>query len=269
MEFGIKRHVGQLKVSDPAAFLAFLPLGTLGVHFFYKSIPLKWALLAGGLKAICGASIVSNLMTGDVTWCVFGLCAFVLVSLPAYFNTLKVTSKEDLTHKQGGHPDKVISSELLRTCCNAVFSDYRISLLSKISLATQVLASGSILYSVFGLDWVTHALAGFGIGAVCVKAYKTAVNTYGYGKLSSYFGLGRFESFKTEDKWASAGWALFCLAIVAVSWELMERAVYFVSPSNILRIGLEPIWNSAGDAIFGILGGMAAWYLVERKLHWV
>jgi hypothetical protein len=49
----------------------------------------------------------------------------------------------------------------------------------------------------------------------------------------------------------------------------MERAVYFVSPSNILRIGLEPIWNSAGDAIFGILGGMAAWYLIERKLHWV
>jgi len=262
----MERETDILKASDLASFMAFLPLGTFGVYFLYKSIPLVWALLAGVLKAMCLICFYSNLMTNDVFWSIFGLCVFILVSLPVYFNTLKVRSKKDITCKQSNDPDKVIFSELFKTCCNEVFSDYKISLLSNIPLAIQVLAAGSILYSIFGLDWVLHSLAGFSIGAVSVKAYKTAVSTYGYNKLASYFG---FDSSKTEGKWASAGWTLFCLVVVTVSFELMERAVYFMSPNNMLRIGLEALWNSAGDAIFGIFGGMAAWYLIERKLHWV
>jgi hypothetical protein len=260
----MKRETDKLKAS--AAFMAFLPLGTFGVYFLYKSIPLRWALLAAVLKAMCLRSFQSNLMANDVFFSILGLCAFILVSLPAYFNTLKVTSKEDVTCKQGNHTDKVTFSELFKVCCNEVFSDYRISLLSEIPFAIQVLAAGSILYSIFGLDWVLHSLAGFSIGAVSMKAYKTAVSTYGYNKLASYFHL---DGSKTESKWASAWWTLFCLVVVTVSWELMERTVYFMLPNNMLRIGLEAVWSSAGDAIFGIFGGMAAWYLIERKLHWV
>jgi hypothetical protein len=262
----METETDKLKASDLASFMAFLPLGTLGVYFLCKSIPFVWALLAEVLKAMCLICFYSNLMTNNVLWSIFGLCVLIFVSLPVYFNTLNVKSKEDITCKHGSHPNKVIFSELFKTCCNEIFSDYKISLLSNIPLAIQVLAAGSILYSIFGLDWVLHSLAGFSIGAVSVKAYKTAVSTYSYNKLASYFG---FDSSKAEKKWASAGWTLFCLVIVTVSFELMERAVYFMSPNNMLRIGLEAVWNSAGDAIFGIFGGMAAWYLIERKLHWV
>jgi len=262
----MKKETDKLKVSDLTSFIAFLPLGTLAVYFLYKSIPLVWALLAGVLKAICLISFYSNLLMKDVLWSVFGLCVFIIVSLPAYFNTLNVRSKKDVTCKQSNDPDKVIFSELFKTCCNEVFSDYKISLLSNIPLAIQVLAAGSVFYSIFGLDWVLHSLAGFSIGAVSVKAYKTAVSAYGYNKLTFYFG---FDSSKPEKKWASAGWTLFCLVVVTVSFELMERVAYFMAPNNMLRIGLETLWNSAGDAIFGIFGGMVAWYLLERKLHWV
>jgi hypothetical protein len=113
-----------------------------------------------------------------------------------------------------------------------------------------------------------HSLAGFGVGAVSLKAYKTAVDAYGYNKLCSYFGLNRSDSFKNEGKYASLEWTLFCLFVVAVPWELMERAVYFVSPNNPLRVGLESIWNSVGDIVFGIIGGIVAWYLLEHKLRW-
>jgi hypothetical protein len=265
----MKRETGLLGASDPVALLAFLPLGTLGVYFLYRSIPLRWTLLAGVLKAVSLVSFCSNLLANDVTWSTLSLCSFLLVSLSAYFNTLRMASKEDITQKRWNHSNKVISSELLKTCSDAVFSDYKISLLSKIPLAIQVLVAGSVVYSIFGLDWIMHAMAGVGICAVSLKAYKTAVGDYGYETLASYFHLGGFKSFRAEGKWASANWALFCLVVVTVSWELFERAVYFISPSNIMRIGLEPLWDSAGDVIFGILGGMMAWYLMERRLHWV
>jgi hypothetical protein len=260
------RDTDKLKAADLASFMSFLPLGTLGVYSLYKSMPFVWVLLAEVLKAMCLICFCSNLMTNDVLWSIFGLCTLIFVSLPVYFNTSNVKSKEGTTCRQGSHPDKVIFSKLFKTCSNGVFSDYQISLLSKIPLAIQVLAAGSILYSIFGLDWVLHSLAGFSIGAVSVKAYKTAVSTYGYNKLASYFG---FDPSKAEAKWASAAWTLFCLVIVTVSFELMERAVYFTLPTNMLRIGLEAVWNSAGDAVFGIFGGMAAWYIIERRLHWV
>jgi len=158
--------------------MTFLPLSTLGVYFLYRRIPLRWASLAGVLEAMCLTSLYSNFMTNDVLWSILGLCTFALVNLPAYFNTLNVRSKEHITCKQGNYPDKVIFSELFETCCNEVFSDYKISLLSQILLAIQVLAAGSILYSIFGLDWVLRSLAGFSIGALSVKAYKTAVNYF-------------------------------------------------------------------------------------------
>jgi hypothetical protein len=262
----MKRETDKLKVSDLTSFIAFLPLGTLAVYFLCKSMPLVWALLAGVLKAICVMSFYSSLLMRDVLWSIFSLCVFIIVSLPAYFNTLKVRSKKDVTCRQGNDPDKVIFSELFKTCCNEVFSDYRISLLSNIPLAIQVLAAGSGFYSIFGLDWVLHSLAGFGIGAVSLKAYKTAVSTYGYNKLRSYFG---FDSSKPQKKWASAVWTVFWLVVITISFELMERATYFTARNNMLRIGLETPWNSAGDAIFGIFGGMVAWYLLERRLHWV
>jgi len=241
-------------------------MGSLAVYFLYRSIPLGWALLAGLLKAMCLLSLYSNLVANDGFWSIMSFCAFIVVSLPAYFNATKVTSKEDPVRRQENGPDKVMFSGLFKTCCSAVLSDYKISLLSKIPLAIQVLAAGSVLYSIFGLDWVMHFLAGFSIGAVSAKAYKTAVGTYDYSKLASYFG---FESSKIEGKWASTGWTLFCLVLVTVFWELMEQAVHFISPTNILRIGFEPLWNSAGDVIFGVFGGLAAWYLMEHKLHWV
>ena len=262
----LKKETDKLKASDFTSFIAFLPLGTLEVYFLCKSIPFVWALLAEVLKAMCLISFYSNLLMKDVLWSVFGLCALIFVSLPVYFNTLNVRSKKDVTCKQSSDPDKVIFSELFKTCCNEVFSDYKISLLSNIPLAIQVLAAGSVFYSIFGLDWVLHSLAGFSIGAVSVKAYKTAVSTYGYNKLTFYFG---FDSSKPEKNWASAAWTLFWLVVVTVSFELMERVAYFMAPNNMLRIGLDTPWNSAGDAIFGIFGGMVAWYLLERKLHWV
>jgi hypothetical protein len=204
----------------------------------------------------------------DILWSVFSLYAFILVSLPVYFNTVNVITDHDIACEQRTQPDKVVFSELFKTVYNGVFSDYKISLLSKTPLVIQVLAGGSVLYSIFGLDWVMHSLAGFGIGAVSLKAYKTAVNTYSYSKLASYFGLDKFESFKTERKWATAEWTIFCLVIVTVSWELVERIIYFIQPTNVFRIGLEFVGNSFGDVVFGILGGMIAWQLIENKLHW-
>ena len=57
------------------------------------------------------------------------------------------------------------------------------------------------------------------------------------------------------------------MVLVTVFWELRKQTVHFISPTNILRMGFEPLWNSAGDAIFGVFGGLATWYLMEHKLH--
>ena len=147
----------------------------------------------------------TNYLRGnDILWSIFSLYAFIHISLPVYFNTVNAITGRNIAHEGRIQPDKVVFSELFKTVYNRVFSDYKISLLSKIPLAIQVLVGGSVLYSIFGLDWVMHSLAGFGIGAVSLKAYKTAVNTYGYSKLASYFGLDKFKSFKTERKWATA-----------------------------------------------------------------
>jgi len=263
----MKIETRKLKLLDPA-FIAFLPFGTLAIHFLYESIPLGWACLASLLETVSLVSLYFNVIASDVFWSFCALYAFTHVSLPGYFDTVNTMKNKNIACERNRRSDKVVFSELSKMVYSDVFSCYKIALLAKIPLVIQLVAAGSVLYSIFGLDFVLHALAGFGVGAISVKVYKTAVNGYGYNKLASYFGLDRFESFKTERKWATAEWTLFCLVVTTLSWELMERIVYFMSVNNAFRVGLECVWNSVGDLTFGILGGMIAWYLIERKLHW-
>ena len=248
-----------------SAFIAFVPFGSFLVYIFYQSMPLRWVSFASLLKSVSLFSIYVNITMNDFLWSMFGVWAFLAVSIPVYMNAV---NKLDLTQREK-HYDKIGFANLFKACSNGVFSDYRIALLAKIPLATQVLAGGSMLYRVFGADWTMHALAGFGIGAMALKAYKTAVNYYGYNNLASYFHLDRFHIFRIERKKGSAEFTLFSLITVALIWELFERAVYFASPMNVFRIRAEPLWNTVGDIIFATMGAMTAWYLINCKLKWV
>jgi hypothetical protein len=126
-----------------------------------------------------------------------------------------------------------------------------------------------MLYGFFGADWIIHALAGFGIGTIVVKAYQTAVDEYGYSHLVSYFHLDKLHVSGVEKTTGSSGFTLFSLLLVASIWEIFERVVYLVSPVNTFRIGFEPLWNATGDIVFGVTGGMVAWYLIKYKLKWL
>ena len=247
-----------------AGFVAFIPFGTLLIHLFHRSMPLRWVSLASLLKSISLFSIYANITRNDILWSVFGVWAFLTVCITVYMNTV---STPNLRHVEK-HSETLTFGNLFRMCSNSVFSDYRTALLAKIPLVVQVLAAGSIIYKVFGIDWVMHALAGFGIGAAAMKAYKTAVNHHGYSKLASYFRLDRFRIFRVERKTGSLEFALFGIMVSALLWELMERAAYFVSPANVLRIGLEAPFNILGDMIFDIVGGLVAWVLISYRLKW-
>jgi hypothetical protein len=247
-----------------AGFVAFIPFGTLLIHLFYRSMPLRWVSLASLLKSISLFSIYTNITRSDVLWSVFGVWAFLTVCMTVYMNTVSAPNSTYVER----HSETLTFGNLFRMCSNSVFSDYRIALLAKIPLVVQVLAAGSILYKVFGADWVMHGLAGFGIGAAAMKAYKTAVNHHGYSKLVSYFRLDRFKIFRVERKTGSLEFALFGIMIAALLWELMERAAYFVSPANVLRIGLEAPVNIFGDMVFDFIGGIIAWMLISYKLKW-
>ncbi|MEM3550167.1 MAG: hypothetical protein QXN87_09080 [Candidatus Bathyarchaeia archaeon] len=247
-----------------SAFISFLPLGAVAIHFIYQTIPLRWALLASLLKITSLLSLFSNAANNDLLWSFFAIYAYILFSSPAYFDTLTQIKNKNHNDGRGLIPEKVVFSELFKKVYRGVFSDYKISLMAKIPLALQLLAAGSIIYSIFGLDWIIHSMAGFGIGAVSLKAYKIATKAYGYNKLASYFGISKFKPFKTERKSAAAEWTLFCLVVVTVVWEILEYFVYYLSPYNPLRFRSENLWNSVGDVIFGILGGMTA-YTAENK----
>lgn len=259
----MKSIENEMKLTLRSAFIVFLPFGTLAAYFIYKNITFFWASLASLLRTFSFMAFYSNLINSDIFWSALGLYVFILVSLPVYFTTKNTNNTNRKTPS-----NKVVFKELFKTVYNGIFSDYKISLLSKIPLAIQVLVAGSVLYTIFGLDWIMHAFGGFGVGVIALKAYKTGIETYGYNKLATYFGLNKFNSFKTERKWASAEWTLFCLIIITLAWELLERTIYYIEPNNTLRIGLETAINSTGDVIFGIIGGIVAWYLLERKLHW-
>jgi len=245
-------------------FVAFIPFGTLLIHIFYRSMPLRWVSLASLLKSISLLSIYTNVTRNDILWSVFGIWAFLTVCMSVYLNTVKTPNP--LTFKKGF--EKITFANLFKMCSNSVFSDYRTALLAKIPLVVQVLAAGSILYQIFGIDWVMHGLAGFGIGAAAMKAYKTAVNHYGYGNLASYFRLDRFRILMEERKTGSLEFALFGILVAALIWEVIERVAYYVSPTNVLRIGAEPVWNIFGDLIFDVIGGIMAWILIRHKLKW-
>jgi hypothetical protein len=256
--------VCQERKESNLGFVAFIPFGTLLIHLFYRSMPLRWVSLASLLKSVSLFSIYTNITRNDILWSIFGVWAFLTVCMTIYLNT--VNTHNTVPVKK--YPQKITFANLFKICSNSVFSDYRIALLAKIPLVIQVQAAGSILYQVFGIDWVMHALAGFGISAAAIKAYKTAMNHYGYNNLASYFRLNRFKVFRAERKTGSLEFALFGVVVAALIWELIERVAYFVSPVNLLRIGAEPVWNIFGDMIFDLIGGMLAWMFINYKLKW-
>lgn len=231
-------------------------------------IPLKWITLFTVLQTITLLAFYTNFMANDFVWCSIAILAYFLIVMPIYLNSAKNDASNSRANTMISH-QKLTFSNLFRMCTRAVFSDYRISLLSKIPLALQALAGGSLLYEVFGADWILHALGGFGVGALALKAYMTGVGYYGYNRLASYFGLSRFRSFEAERKNASAEWTLFSIIVIALVWEVLERSIHFVSPANVLRIGIEPVWNISGDMFSGIFGAMIAWYLLTHKLKWL
>lgn len=247
------------------AFAAFLPFGTILICHFYPVLSLRWIFLVTVLKSISLLSIYVNITANDLLWSMFGVLTFVAVSMPVYLNALKVQRVAGVEKNR----DKITFTNLFVMCSDAVFSDYRITLTASIPLAIQMLAGGSILYKVFGVDWIMHTLAGIGIGTVAFKAYKTAVTYYGYNHLVSYFHLDNIRIFRVEKKTGSLEFTFFSLVVVASIWEIFERIVHFVSPINMFRVGMEPLWDIIGDIVFTIVGGIAAWYLVKYRLKWL
>jgi hypothetical protein len=247
------------------AFAAFVPFGTLLIYRSYHFMPLKWVCLAVLLKAISALSVYINLTDNDLLWSSFGILSFIIVSTPVYVSVVKVHRVMDVQKNCG----KITFTKLFKMCLDAFFSDHRIALTATISLVMQVLVGGSILYNVFGADWVMHALAGFGISVAAAKAYRTGIDYYGYSSLVSYLHLDRFRILRTEKGISWLAFTFFSLMLFASSWEIFERAVYFESPVNAFRIGLEQFWNTFGDIVSAIIGGIAAWYLAKCKLKWL
>lgn len=245
--------------------IAFIPFGPFAIKTFHTLMPLKWIALFAVLQTISILSFYSNYISGDFFWCLLAVCTYILIALPVY-TKIAAAKKSDGDNERRNQ--ELIFSNLFRKCAQAVFSDYRISLLSKIPLALQVLAGGSLLYGVFGADWILHALAGFGIGVLAMKAYTIGVGYYGYSRLTSYFHVSRFRFFKAERKTASAEFTFFSIVIIAFAWEVLERTVQFISPVNVFRFGGEFLWNSFGDVLFAVIAAMTAWYLFTYKLKW-
>lgn len=243
-----------------APLSAFVPFAPFTVRSLNNSMTLKWSFLFTALQAISILSFYLNFAVNDFLWCFYSVFAYLMVATPLYFNGAKIGVGEV-------HPQNLTFGNLFRTCANAAFSDYRISLLSRIPLVLQVLTGGSVLYAIFGADWAMHALGGFGVGALAWKAYVAGVGQFSYGRLASYFHLDRYHTFKTERKNASAEFTLFSIIVVAVLWEVAERIIYFIAPANVFRIWAEPLWNIIGDIIFGAVGAMIAWYILTHKTN--
>ncbi len=237
---------------------AFVPFAPFTVRSLNNSMTLKWSFLFTALQAISILAFYLNFAVNDFLWCFYSVFAYIMVAAPLYFNGAKISVST---------PQNLTFGNLFRTCANAAFSDYRLSLLSRIPLVLQVFTGGSVLYNIFGLDWVMHTLGGFGVGALAWKAYAAGVGQFSYDRLASYFHLDRYQTFKAERKYASAEFTLFSIIVVAVLWEVAERIVYFNAPVNMLRIGPEPLWNIIGDIIFGAVGAMMAWYILTHKIN--
>lgn len=250
---------GSLSI-DIHPLVAFIPFVPLLLKIFYNLMPLKWVLLFTSLQTIILFSIYLNFIQNDFFWCLLALCSYTLVTIPVY---TKMAKKPQLEQE---FSQELVFRNIFKKCSKEIFSDYRVSLLSKIPLAVQMLAGGSFLYGIFGVDWVLHALAGFGVGALSVKAYTTSVGYYGYPKLASYFGLSRFRTFRIERSTGALEFTLFSIIVVAVGWEIMERSVNFISPNNIFRVGGETSLDIFGDILFGIVGALIACYIFNHKI---
>lgn len=247
------------------AFAAFIPFGTLLIYHFHSIFSLRWVSLVTLLESISLLSIYLNITANDPMWTMFGIWTFIALCTPVYLNVAETQRVPDVEKDR----DKITLTNLFKICSDAVFSDFRISLTAKIPLAIQLLVGGSVIYLVFGADWIMHAVAGFGVGTIALKAYRTAVNHYGYNRLASYFRLDRFRVFKVEHRTGSLEFALFSVIVAESIWELSEVVVHLVSPINAFRIGAEPFWNMIGDIVFAMAGGVAAWYLLKCKLKWL
>jgi hypothetical protein len=247
------------------AFSAFIPFGAILIYRFHPIMPLKWVYIVTLLKSISLLSICINIIDNDLLWSIFGILSFIIVCIPVY---LKIVKAQHVADAQK-NCDKITFPNLFKMCSDAFFSDYKIALTATIPLVIQVLVGGSILYKVFGADWIIHALAGFGVSVIASKAYKTAVTYYGYSHLVAYFHLNRFRVSEAEKKTSLLGFTLFSLVVVALPWEIFERVIYLASPNNVFRVGLEPLWNVTGDVVSAIIGGIVAWYLIKYKLKWL
>jgi hypothetical protein len=242
----------------------FIPFATLAINTYRILMPLKWLTLFTALQIISILSFCTNLVAGDFFWCMLAVGVYLILVIPVYVRLSEKTLIIDDIKCE-----KLVFKNLFTKCTQAFFSDYRLSLVSKIPLVFQVLVGGSLLYGVFGADWFLHGLAGFGIGAIAMKAYTIGVNFYGYGRLASYFHVDRYRLLRTQRKYASAEFTLFSVTLIALLWELFENIVYWFSPVNVFRVNGEPVWNTFGDVFFAVTAGMVAWYLLYRKVKWL
>lgn len=225
---------------------------------------LKWALLVASLESIAILTIFTNVVANDPVWALFGVWAFLVVCRPVYF-ALKRAKSESLKPK---NLDMLTFGNLFNLCLGAVFADYRITLLSAIPLVVQALVGGSVIYTIYGGDWVMHTLAGFGVGAMAFLAYRTSLNKYGYKRLYSYFHLDKIGLPKIERKTGALEFIIFSIVIVAVIWEALELSIIIISPENVLRVHMETIFNRVTDISVAIIGAVFAWYLIKFKLKW-
>jgi hypothetical protein len=244
--------------------VVFIPFGTLAVNAVHAVMPFKWVALFTALQILSILSFYTNFMANDYFWCLLALGVYVLIVLPVY---VKISKKDIIATEAKSY--RLNFHDLFGVCAKAFFSDYRLSLLSKIPLALQVLVGGSLLYGIFGADWMLHGLAGFGIGIIAMKAYTISVNYYGYIRLASYFHIDKFRSLRYERKYASAEFTLFSVVVIALIWEFFEGSVHYIYPVNVFRVGEEPAWNVFGDVFFAVIAGMIAWYLLNRKVKWL
>ena len=244
--------------------VVFIPFGTLAINAVHTVMPFKWVALFTALQIISLLSFYTNFMSNDFFWCLLAVGVYVLVVIPVYVRIAKKDTVDAQTKC-----DKLILINLLRVCAKAFFSNYRLSLLSKIPLALQVLVGGSLLYNVFGADWILHGLAGFGIGVIAMKAYTISVKYYGYTRLASYFHIDQYRALRYERKYASAEFTLFSVIVLALIWEFFEGSVAYLSPTNLFRVDAEPAWNVFGDVFFAIFAAMIAWYMLNRKVKWL
>jgi hypothetical protein len=247
------------------AFLAFIPFGVILIWVFEAVMPLSWISLATALSSISLAAIITNVAARDAFWAFLGIWAYISVGISVY--TIIVNKRSRIGNDQS--PTKFSFSNLFKTCSTAVFSDYKVSFLSKIPFILQVILGGTILYKINGADWVMHALAGFGIAALAMKAYIAGIGKYGYERIASYFRIRRFNSYKIERRYAVLEFAIFSVIVCSIPWEMFEQIIYRVSTDNVFRVGAEPFWNYSGDFLSAIFGGILSWYLLYKKFEWV